>query len=287
MSRIKLTAILLMALFTACCATSQKNDVFKNSVEVTNMAANSGGSGTVLLSSKSDSYVLTNSHVCNLVKNGGLVTGDQGQYLVNAYKESKLHDLCVIRVSGNLGYNTNIANKAPRLYYDSASIAGHPHLMPEVVTKGHFSGRSIIQVLIGTKKCTADDLNDPNKVALCMILGGLPLIKSYDSVLVTATIMPGSSGSGVYNSKGELAGVVFAGQGDFGYAWTVPYDAMYNFLFREIGTIKWQIPDNLVDIVNDGKNNSSYEDKLKSVCSSQNKYKFKEVCDLFNSEYLK
>jgi V8-like Glu-specific endopeptidase len=46
-------------------------------------------------------------------------------------------------------------------------------------------------------------------------VGGIPDIMQYDSTLVTATIMPGSSGSGVYNENKELAGVVFAGRANF------------------------------------------------------------------------
>jgi len=52
--------------------------------------------------------------------------------------------------------------------------------------------------------------------------------------LVTATIMPGSSGSGVFNEDMELSGLAFAGSGDLGYAWTVPYEDMMYFLNKEL-----------------------------------------------------
>lgn len=104
--------------------------------------------------------------------------------------------------------------------------------MPNVISTGHFSGRQIIQVMTGIRACTQEELESELGV-VCAFFGGIPVVKNFESVLVTATIMPGSSGSGVYNSKNELSGVVFAGSSNFGYAWTVPYEQVVNFLQSE------------------------------------------------------
>jgi len=101
--------------------------------------------------------------------------------------------------------------------------------------------------MIGIRPCNEAEASGPLSIA-CIIFGGMPVVKSYESVLVTATIMPGSSGSGVYNSSGELAGVVFAGSKDFGYAWTVPYEQVLNFLYHEHQHLKVQHISQEIDI---------------------------------------
>jgi S1-C subfamily serine protease len=195
------------------------------SVKITNMGMTSGGSGSVYESSDQGSLILTNDHVCKLVKSGGIVTHNGFHYLVMSYKSYRYHDLCLIRVSENLGVSTKIATFKPQIY-DRALISGHPALLPHVLTEGNFSGSEIIQVLIGVKPCTARD-NSP----LCFFLGGLPIIKSYEAQLVTGTILPGSSGSAVFNSDGEVSGVVFAGRSrELSYAYIVPYIYVKNFI---------------------------------------------------------
>lgn len=234
-------------------------DLRAASVKITNRAANSGGTGIIISSGKSESSILTNDHVCRLVKKaGGFVLTMDSQYQVVSIIESELSDLCLVQVADNLGVNTVISPTAPK-YYDQAIVAGHPALMPNVISTGHVSGRTVIQVMTGMKPCTEEDLKDPNLILACAFLGGLPVVKSYESVLVTATIMPGSSGSGVYNTKEELNGVVFAGSSEFGYAWTVPYEQVLNFLFKEHASLKKQNISQEIDLF--GKEDESKRTK--------------------------
>jgi S1-C subfamily serine protease len=255
------------------------------------MAQNHGGTGIILRSSDQNSYVLTNSHVCGVVEDGGLVTGEAGSFMVSGYKKSNEHDLCIIRVSGNLGANTKVAKRPPVLYYESASISGHPSLYPNVITKGHFSGKDIITILVGVRQCTDADASDPDKALLCALLGGIPIIKQYQSTLVTATIMPGSSGSGVYNSDNELSGVAFAGQGSVGYAWTVPYEYMKNFLDKEQYHLPFIRPPNEIDIFAKGSGEKrsieAFVNRLKKVCSTASREKIKEVCAMADIDIVK
>jgi S1-C subfamily serine protease len=169
-------------------------------------------------------------------------------------------------------------------------ISGHPALMPNVVTTGHFSGRKVIAVMKGLKPCTAEQANDPGTALLCMIVGGIPDVVQYDSTLVTATIMPGSSGSGVYNSDKELAGVAFAGSENFGFAWTVPYESMKNFIDFESKTLEAKRPDNSVDFT--GADNSKKDteeamiEKLRSVCGGADRIKIKDTCRLVDQNMI-
>lgn len=257
------------------------NNPTNASVMITNGQQTSGGSGVVLQSGTSESTVLTNSHVCGVVANGGLVVSNGAIHEVNSYKRSEIHDLCLITVSGDLGISTKVASRAPRNFED-ALVMGHPHLLPTTPTHGYFSGTRIISILIGFTPCAADDDS-----LECLILGGIPIIKEYESQFVTATIMPGSSGSGVYNSNNDLTGLVFAGSGQLGYAWTVPYASLLNFLNVEASTLT-ATKVGAFSLKSTGKS-ESFEDqleKVRKVCETADGTRVKSVCDLIKEDLV-
>jgi S1-C subfamily serine protease len=288
----KKTLLVVAAFALTACATGQQqdtSDASANSVKITNVEGNHGGTGIILRSSPTSSIVLTNSHVCGVVEEGGLVSGRAGTFMVTEYKKSEMHDLCLIRVSGDLMGRTKLSDRQPVPYKEVALISGHPQLYPNVKTVGHFSGRQHIEILMGFTPCTDADFKDDDKAGLCELLGGLPIIKEFDSVLVTATIMPGSSGSAVYNSDMELSGVVFAGSGNLGYAWTVPYEYVKNFLTREAKTLQYVRPTNTVNLFQNksGSRNREMTQRLDIVCNSPEKAKIKKLCEILDSSMLK
>ena len=208
------------------------NDIGNSAVMITNTQMSSGGTGVILNSSDSESTIITNDHVCRLVKNGGVVVHRGNTYQVTSLLESTKSDLCLIKVADDLEVNTKVASYGPH-FYDHVLVSGHPALMPNIITEGHVSGRSIIEVITQIRACTPEEVEDPMTGLICGLAGGLPTFKSFESVLVSATIMPGSSGSGVFNSSKELEGLVFAGSGGIGYGWTVPYEQLVNFLSKD------------------------------------------------------
>ena len=212
------------------------NDPTASTVMITNGARTSGGTGVIHDSAPGQTTIITNSHVCGVVANGGLVIHKGSAYTVNTFKRSTQTDLCLITISANLGVNTAIANRPPR-EFEVAYVSGHPHLLPVVPNEGHFSGKDIIEVLTGFEPCTDEDLDGPFGL-ICALVGGKPILKHYQAQLVSATIMPGSSGSGVYNSEKQLTGLVFAGSGEFGYGWIIPYESLINFLRVEAPTLE-------------------------------------------------
>lgn len=260
-------------------------DITKNSVMVVNKAMNSGGTGIILKSSKDGSYVLTNSHVCRLIKKaGGLVRTATSTYQAESILESKVSDLCLVYVPANLKQNTKLANHEPETF-SAAKVSGHPALMPTSITTGHFSERSIIQVMSGIRPCTEQEAGDPDTAMVCMFFNGIPVVKSFESVLVTATIMPGSSGSGVYNSKDELSGVVFAGAGDFGYAWTVPYDQVNAFLNVEAKEGLFEDLDQTVQMFNK-KDDSKTIREILQQCQKVEDPKILSMCNLMKKDVV-
>lgn len=276
-----------MLALSACASVQQQastGDIHDSTVMITNVEQNHGGTGIVLRSSQSSSLILTNSHVCKVVEEGGVVSGVAGKFMVSSYKHSKKNDLCLIKVEGNLQANTVVAQTAPVPYRSEAVVSGHPALMPNIITRGHFSGRQVLQVMVGIKPCTAEDAENPQYGFLCMLVGGIPTMREFDSVLVSATIMPGSSGSGVYNSDNELSGVVFAGSGELGYGWTVPYQSMRDFLYSEAKTLPYKIPNNSKDIFGRSVDKSRQVEevlyqRLHKACNGDDRNKLLAVCE--------
>lgn len=214
------------------------NEFASTSVILMDKDMKSGGSGVILRSYKNYSEILSNKHVCKLLQGGGVVSRQGHMYLVDSVKRYPLHDLCLVRVSTNFGVNTKVAEDAPESF-SNGFISGHPALLPHVLTKGAFSGHQIVTLMVGLKDCTADDMKGPYGL-YCLIMGGVPILQSFEAQLVTGTILPGSSGSGVFNSSGEISGLVFAGNGGgLGYAFIVPWEYVYDFI-RSEKSIKYE-----------------------------------------------
>lgn len=219
---------------------SSEPEFAKTSVMITSPDKHSGGSGVIIKSLSTTSYILTNKHVCQLVQTGGLVVAESGEYEVAAFKVYTKHDLCMIQVLANLHVNTALAENEPTSY-ETMTIAGHPALLPTIITHGHFANRMPIDLMVGTKPC--DGTEKGNDRMMCMFLVGIPVIITLEAQPTSATIMPGSSGSGVFNSKGEVAGLVFAGPGQgIGYGFLVPYSYLKDFL-TNLNSYKTETPD--------------------------------------------
>lgn len=125
---------------------------------------------------------------------------------------------------------------------DDARIFGHPNLLPDVRSQGHFSEKSTISILTGIEPCTEADKADEGLNPLCTFLDGIPIIKTFEAILVTALIMPGSSGSAIVNHNNQISGVVFAGKQGLSYAFAVPYEFVANFLNNEVKVLPEQFP---------------------------------------------
>ena len=240
---------LLTTLMTSCAAAQTVRphttaEFAKTAVKITNKAQTSGGSGVIFESNMFNSYVLTNRHVCEILKTGGVVSTDKETYNVVAFKTSKVHDLCVVKVGDNMHVNTVVASDEPEIY-SRAHISGHPHLLPHVVTHGDFSGKLVIDIVVEVRPCTAEEVA---KHPLECLFFGHPVTDTLEAQLVSATILPGSSGSAVFNDKGEICGLAFAGDSrELSYALIVPQPFLVNFVEYEINSLPWQYPNALAD----------------------------------------
>lgn len=272
--------VLLLSL-VGCSSEQEKiNKITKSTVMITNLAENSGGSGTILSSSPTLSVVLTNSHVCEVVRKGGYVHSHVGKSFVYSFIQSESHDLCILSVRQDLRASTSVAPTAPRLD-TPVMVSGHPHLLPVTLTTGHMTRKIVIKILTGIKPCTAQEALDSNTGLFCMFLGGIPILKSYEATPVSALIQPGSSGSAVYDSDGNIIAVIFAGSGDLGYGLAVPYESIVSFLRGEHRDDKVQSPTTEAPLISLPPTPQKFNELLKEACNNATTEKQKELCDKF------
>ena len=249
----------------------------KTAIMITRMDGRSGGSGVILRSNRSETKILTNKHVCQVVKNGGIVRTTEKTAMVKYYQESQIHDLCLITVNANFKVNTVVAQNAPDLY-DDAIVSGFPRLLPNIVNYGHFSSYEIISVMVGMRDCTDEEWKDESTGFACFLFGGMPVIQQYEAQVVSNTIQPGSSGSAVFNKNGEISGLVFAGSGDFGYGHIVPLEYISTFLELELPDAKKLVP-------SAGNKKAEVMDAgLREKCTGMALFdgKVREICTLIN-----
>lgn len=216
-------------------------DFFKVTARILNKEETSGGSAAILKSDKTGSILITNDHVCEIIaKDGGVVDPPSHvKTAIVAIKRDQTHDLCLVWVGQNLGINLDISEKLPELG-DEIMIAGHPNLMPLILTHGHVSEKMVVTIQYGIKDCEEEDLKDPQNALYCMIYGKIPIFKTREAQVVSATISPGSSGSAVFNSKGAIVGIVFAGSGPLSYGFVVPLEYVWGFMSRS-ALMSWQM----------------------------------------------
>lgn len=221
-----------------------------NTVMITTLKGNSGGTGVVIDSSPTKSYVLTNRHVCKLAQHMAVVHSPLGGDVpVVSYQVYERHDLCMIVVYANLHAYSTISETAPR-DGDKVMVSGHPHLLPRSETFGALSGKHIIPVMEGQRPCTEEDARDPKLAPFCIFFGSLPVVHNYESVSTSAFISPGNSGSQVVNADNKIVGLVFAGSGDPGWGELVPYEYIVDFIseLNGMNPPQRQYPDSSFDL---------------------------------------
>jgi len=204
-------------------------DLRSTSVKIMNIELNSGGTGSIFRSYSNASHILTNKHVCRLIEQGGYVVKDEKKYLITHYKKFPHHDLCMVRTKKTFGISLVVADTLAKPA-QTTYVSGHPNLLPHIATKGHLSSNMTIQLIVGVEACTEEDFAN-GRALDCLFFGGLPKIEEFSSDVVSNLIKPGSSGSAVFNKKGEIIGVVYAGNGrDFSHGFIVPHIYVLYFI---------------------------------------------------------
>ena len=219
----------LIGLSSQALASNPSNkELIKRSVKITNLEMTSGGSGVILSSSKRSSTILTNKHVCELLVKqppGVIEDYEHKMHIPYFLKEDDKHDLCILKVVGDLHVNIKIAKQSSKVG-DKMKVVGFPSLLPVIITEGYASERMIINLMDGQRPCTPEELQDGRTAPYCLFNGGMPTVIHREARIVSNLIMGGSSGSPVWNDRGELESLIFAGMGgglSFGFAVPLEY----------------------------------------------------------------
>ena len=182
------------------------NSMKYNVVKVLDGNLKSGGTG-FHITSKGKTYILTNSHVCGKKKYVVIKNKYMNYYIKKVLAISKKHDLCLIEPVLKRGI---VLGSYPSIG-DNVYTIGFPGLNGLRLEEGHLTGWDNINI------CTQSSF------FLCM------KFETYYSTWLSIVVIPGSSGSPVLNSSGDLIAVIFAtGQKRFSYA--VPLSYIESFL---------------------------------------------------------
>lgn len=160
-----------------------------------------GGTGFVVEAPSGKHYVLTNRHVCDSAR---IFIGEDFMAMLSLVEAANWTDLCLLTAPSFL-YNQAIEVSDTDLQpHDEVHILGYGMLIGLTRSDGYYVGRIMDQVL-------------------SVVMPGY----------VTATVLPGNSGSPVLNSKGKLVGVVYASGGEIdNRALIVPLEDIKDFLSK-------------------------------------------------------
>lgn len=193
----------------------------------------SGGGGTgfqVMMNGKQ--YTLTNDHVCALAQHGFLI-GDS-QYVAIQGLKVLLHspdtDLCLLAPMKGLPaleLGNRDFGKGERL-----TILGHPALRPLEASHGRAALTTFMDVMIGiiTSSQEARQCTLPKNRIVDLLFGLIyACVIHVEGQDTSAKIEPGSSGSPVVDSRGDVRGVAFASDNATHRGAIIPFHSIRQF----------------------------------------------------------
>jgi len=203
------------------------NKVGPSVVMITNVDANSGGTGFAVKAPSGKDYILTNAHICVGVQRPLIVTfKDNRKVPLRIVEVSKDTDLCLIEPVGNLE-GLSLADSLE--IGQNIAIVGHPALMDITLAKGELIQKMDIAIPVPESLCeTSKEIGGPFVEVDNPFFPCVGFIKGVGQT--NAVIIGGSSGSPVINFFGNLVGVAFAGRGDTNWALIIPLSHVEQFL---------------------------------------------------------
>ena len=178
----------------------------------------SGGGGTgFFIEEGGESFILTNSHVCDTESTLIISTGGTGDVI--AIDEDR--DLCLLVPSKAHSGGITLADSWVK--GEAIRVLGHGLLLPLHEQLGRVEDQ-VEQWIIWQEAPCADGQREE------MTWFGSPICAKLfpDVLFLSADIKPGNSGSPVIDVLGHAVGIVFAGGGGFGYA--IPVEEIRGFI---------------------------------------------------------
>jgi S1-C subfamily serine protease len=187
---------------------SQGQRLARSVVRVLNFEGTGGGTGWVTRSASGRRVIVTNDHVCEVAKDGMVrIQDDSGTSSIKEVLTTSFdHDLCLIE--GIEAPALTVAKTGPNRF-DDLTVVGHPLLGPLTMSKGQFTGISILPI----GGFVEEGQECPHGTETVQSLFGTVCIHLMELGTTTAQIYPGNSGSPVINTDGEVIGVMNSGDG--------------------------------------------------------------------------
>lgn len=209
-----------------------RNKVGSQVVKITNKETNHGGTGVYIKLPSGNVAILTNAHVCGIKDEKGLVYVAQDNEEAVPRRviiESEKTDLCLVEPLP--GYNGLTVSSGEVYLGEEIYVVGHPRLMPNTMTSGEIIDEEIVDVVdhLGSDNC---NLPKNKVIEVPFWMGAMIQVCTIHipAYLSTANILPGNSGSPVVNMKGQLVGLVFAGDSDAHWGILVTLTDVRNFI---------------------------------------------------------
>lgn len=150
-------------------------DKFNSVVKTVNPITGGGGSGVIWEYIDDTVYVMSNAHICKHVNNKLVIITFEGYFYATSYKLDIKNDLCLLKGTVKKGANIQKVQIAPR------DLQAGDYIFSLGFPKGEFS-------------ITDGYLNASDNKAQVQMVG--------------LCIYPGASGSGVFDSRGRLVGII-------------------------------------------------------------------------------
>ena len=169
-----------------------------------------GGTGFQVKGPSGRVYTLTNAHICALAANGTLAAHVPNQKRITLIRVIEVRpemDLCLL-TSMPAASGLSVADsfrEAEHLY-----VLGHPFLKPLTLSDGYTVSREFLEMPVDVEP--TDCVGPMMQMREVRGFFGMEpaCVQRFDAWDTTITVYPGNSGSPVFNTQGEVVGVVFA-----------------------------------------------------------------------------
>jgi len=203
-----------------------RNKVGSQVVMLTNEENNSGGTGFAIRTPNNQVLTLTNAHVCALQNSKGEVfagVSESRRIPLHVKEISKTSDLCLLEGIARMD-GLSLASSVEK--GDELDLVGHPHLMPLTLSKGSLIGYANVIVGLSEGECEKEE----GMMKTVIGFWGPICTEQFVAGLTNVPSLPGNSGSPMVNWKGDVIGVLFAGDDEAHWGIIVKLSDVQEFL---------------------------------------------------------
>jgi hypothetical protein len=190
----------------------------------------SGGTGFAVRAPSGKLYTVTNAHVCRITdKSFLLASRGEIRLRLQIIEIMEDADLCILQ---GIPFMKGLKVADGIGLFDGVYVVGHPRLQPISMGAGWVRTRVYVPIAYCNSKKTKAHVQvapDKRKGAKALMDFEEDCVKEMDSIMTNNDSQPGNSGSAVLNDRGEVAGVLFAGDGN-GTSLIVPLDYLHSLL---------------------------------------------------------